>query len=92
MDTYCSTSCKPAYRFSVSSQPPTWRLSQPREMSRLSPASSTASWPRSCIHETKPDYVLILPWNFAEEVMNQMAAIREWGGRFVVPIPKVAVS
>ncbi len=43
------------------------------------------------IRETKPDYVLILPWNIREEVMTQMAHIREWGGRFVVPIPEVKV-
>jgi SAM-dependent methyltransferase len=43
------------------------------------------------IQETKPDYVLILPWNFKEEIMKQMASIRSWGGQFVVPIPKVRV-
>jgi hypothetical protein len=43
------------------------------------------------ISETKPDYVLILPWNFKDEIMQQMALIREWGGRFVVPIPEVRV-
>jgi hypothetical protein len=35
--------------------------------------------------------VLILPWNLRTEVMEQMAHIREWGGRFVVPIPEVKV-
>lgn len=35
----------------------------------------------------KPDYVLILPWNLQEEITAQMAAIRGWGGRFVIPIP-----
>jgi hypothetical protein len=43
------------------------------------------------IRETKPDYVLILPWNFKAEIMNQMSYIREWGGQFVVPIPEVRV-
>ena len=43
------------------------------------------------ISETKPDYVLILPWNFKDEIMDQMAGIREWGGRFVVPIPEVTI-
>ena len=41
------------------------------------------------ILETRPDYVLILPWNIKEEIMTSMAAIREWGGQFVVPIPAV---
>ena len=43
------------------------------------------------IDETRPDYVLILPWNFKDEIVKQMAHIRTWGGRFVVPIPSVQV-
>ena len=39
------------------------------------------------IAETRPDYVLILPWNLRDEIARQMAHIREWGGRFIVPIP-----
>jgi len=43
------------------------------------------------IVETKPDYLLILPWNLRKEIMEQMAHIAEWGGQFVVPIPEVKV-
>jgi len=43
------------------------------------------------ILETRPDYVLILPWNFKDEIMEQLAYVREWGGQFVVPIPEVRV-
>lgn len=43
------------------------------------------------IMETRPDYVLILPWNLKEEIMRQIAGIRQWGGRFVTPIPEVHV-
>jgi len=43
------------------------------------------------IFETRPDYVLILPWNLAAEISEAMGAIREWGGQFVVPIPEVRV-
>jgi hypothetical protein len=43
------------------------------------------------IKETKPDYVLILPWNLKNEIMEQVAYIRAWGGRFVVPIPEARV-
>ena len=43
------------------------------------------------IDETRPDYVLILPWNFKDEIVKQMARIRTWGGKFVVPIPNVHV-
>jgi SAM-dependent methyltransferase len=40
------------------------------------------------IRETRPDYIMILPWNLKEEVMNQNAYIRDWGGQFIVPIPE----
>ena len=43
------------------------------------------------IIETKPDYVLILPWNLEKEVVAQMDSIREWGGQFVVPIPEIRI-
>jgi SAM-dependent methyltransferase len=43
------------------------------------------------IAKTRPDYVLILPWNLKDEIIQQMSAIREWGGRFVVPVPRVQV-
>lgn len=43
------------------------------------------------VREACPDYLLILPWNLREEVMQQMAFIRDWGGKFVVPIPEVKV-
>jgi SAM-dependent methyltransferase len=43
------------------------------------------------IFEVKPEYVLILPWNLQDEIVAQMAGISAWGGKFVVPIPKVRV-
>jgi SAM-dependent methyltransferase len=43
------------------------------------------------IAQTRPDYVLILPWNLRQEIAGQMAGIREWGGRFVVPVPRAEV-
>jgi 2-polyprenyl-3-methyl-5-hydroxy-6-metoxy-1,4-benzoquinol methylase len=43
------------------------------------------------IRETKPDYLFILPWNLKDEIMQQMAEIRDWGGKFVVPIPVATV-
>ena len=43
------------------------------------------------IKEDKPDYVLILPWNIKTEIMEQMSYIKEWGGKFVIPIPTVSV-
>ena len=43
------------------------------------------------IVETKPDYVLLLPWNLKTELMQQLEYVKEWGGKFVVPIPEVTV-
>jgi SAM-dependent methyltransferase len=43
------------------------------------------------IAETRPDYLLILPWNLKDEIMRQERRILEWGGKFVVPIPEVQV-
>ena len=43
------------------------------------------------IFETKPDYVLILPWNLKKEISEEMTGVRKWGGRFVIPIPQVEI-
>jgi SAM-dependent methyltransferase len=43
------------------------------------------------IFETKPDFVLILPWNLQEEVTSQMRRIRDWGGKFVIAIPHLTI-
>jgi SAM-dependent methyltransferase len=43
------------------------------------------------IKETRPDYLLILPWNLKDEIIKQMSFIRTWGGQFIVPIPEVRV-
>jgi SAM-dependent methyltransferase len=43
------------------------------------------------LEQERPDYILILPWNLKQEIVAQLAHAREWGARFVVPIPKVEV-
>jgi hypothetical protein len=43
------------------------------------------------VADTKPDYLLLLAWNLKDEIVEQMAHVREWGGRFVTPVPEVAV-
>jgi SAM-dependent methyltransferase len=48
-------------------------------------------FPPGKIRETKPDYVLILPWNLKEEIASQLSYIREWNGKCVVPIPDVEI-
>ena len=47
--------------------------------------------PVEMIAETKPDYVLILPWNLRDEIVEQMRHIGDWGGKFIVPIPQVEI-
>jgi hypothetical protein len=44
------------------------------------------------LKQDKPDYVLILPWNLKNEIMNQLDYIKEWGGRFVTVIPEVVIQ
>ncbi len=57
----------------------------------LLPGTHIPIRPPDAIFEEKPDYVLILPWNLRDEIMAQLAGIREWGGKFIVPIPHPAV-
>ncbi len=63
----------------------------PYKQGRFLPGTHIPIYHPDRIRETKPDYVMILPWNLKDEIMEQLQFIREWGGRFVVPIPKVAV-
>jgi SAM-dependent methyltransferase len=63
----------------------------PYKQGRFLPGTHIPIFPPEKIRETRPDYLLILPWNLKEEIMNQMAYICEWGGKFVVPIPELKV-
>jgi hypothetical protein len=63
----------------------------PHKQGLLLPGTRIPIRAPSAIVEEKPDYLLILPWNLKEEIASQMAVIRDWGGRFVVPIPQVEV-
>lgn len=62
-----------------------------RKQGRFLPGTHIPIHPPDRITETKPDYVLILPWNLQDEIMSQMAHIRSWGGRFVIPVPEATV-
>lgn len=63
----------------------------PYKHGKYTPGTHIPIFPPEKIKETKPDYLLILPWNLKEEMMAQAAYIRDWGGQFVVPIPEVRV-
>jgi 2-polyprenyl-3-methyl-5-hydroxy-6-metoxy-1,4-benzoquinol methylase len=63
----------------------------PYKHGRFTPGTHIPIYSPEKILETRPDYLLILPWNVKDEIMQQMAHVREWGCRFVVPIPDVTV-
>jgi SAM-dependent methyltransferase len=63
----------------------------PYKHGRFTPGTHIPIHPPSRLAETRPDYILILPWNLSNEIMAQLAYAREWGARFVVPIPEVTV-
>jgi 2-polyprenyl-3-methyl-5-hydroxy-6-metoxy-1,4-benzoquinol methylase len=63
----------------------------PHKQGLLLPGTRIPIREPAAILEEKPDFVLILPWNLKDEIAAQMACIREWGGRFVVPVPTVQV-
>lgn len=63
----------------------------PHKHGKFLPGTHIPIFPPERLWDARPDYVLILPWNLKSEIMEQLAGIREWGGRFVVPIPEVTV-
>lgn len=63
----------------------------PMKHGRCLPGSHVPIHAPERILETRPDYVLILTWDIRQEVMAQMRAIEAWGGRFVIPIPRLTV-
>jgi len=63
----------------------------PYKHGKFLPGTHVPICPPDRIRETRPDFVLILPWNLKDEIIKQNAFIRDWGGKFVVPIPEVKV-
>jgi SAM-dependent methyltransferase len=63
----------------------------PHKQGRFLPGTHIPIHAPERIAATRPDYVLILPWNLKDEIVAQMAHVRTWGGRFVVPIPRLTV-
>lgn len=64
----------------------------PHKQGRYLPGSRIPVVDESHIPESRPDFVVILPWNLRAEITEQLAYIREWGGKFVTAIPELAVS
>jgi SAM-dependent methyltransferase len=63
----------------------------PHKQGRFLPGTHLPIYHPDKIKETRPDFLLILPWNLVDEITEQMGYIREWGGQFVVPIPEARV-
>jgi SAM-dependent methyltransferase len=63
----------------------------PHKQGRLLPGSRIPIHAPDRIMEVKPDYILIFPWNIKAEIMAQLDQVRSWGGKFVVPIPKLEI-
>jgi 2-polyprenyl-3-methyl-5-hydroxy-6-metoxy-1,4-benzoquinol methylase len=63
----------------------------PHKQGRFLPGVHIPILAPEAITQARPDYVLILPWNLKDEIVGQLAGIRAWGGRFVVPIPETRV-
>lgn len=63
----------------------------PHKQGRYLPGVQIPILPPGRIFETRPDYVFILPWNLRDEIVEQLRGVRDWGGRFVVPIPRIQV-
>jgi len=63
----------------------------PSKQDTLLPGTRIPVYHPDKIAETRPDYILILPWNIKDEIMAGMSAAKDWGGRFLIPIPDVQV-
>ncbi|HEX3903435.1 MAG TPA: class I SAM-dependent methyltransferase [Polyangia bacterium] len=63
----------------------------PYKQGRFLPGTHIPIFAPEKIDQERPDYVFILPWNFKDEIMTQLAHIRSWGGKFIVPIPQAVV-
>lgn len=61
----------------------------PYKHGKYTPGTHIPIYPPSKIDETRPDYVIILPWNLKDEIIDQLSYIQDWGGQLIVPIPEV---
>ncbi|PSC03987.1 SAM-dependent methyltransferase [Alsobacter soli] len=63
----------------------------PYKHGRFTPGMHIPIRPVEALAAARPDYVLVLPWNLKDEIVQQMRHIGDWGGKFVIPIPEVEV-
>jgi hypothetical protein len=63
----------------------------PYKHGRFLPGTRIPIHPPERLDEARPDCVLVLPWNVKDEIMAQLAHVRAWGGKFIIPIPEATV-
>jgi len=63
----------------------------PHKQGRFLPGTHVAIGAPEDVDKARPDFVLILPWNLKDEIMQQLGHVRDWGGKFIVPIPEAKV-
>jgi len=63
----------------------------PHKQGRFLPGTHVPIGAPEDVDAARPDFVLILPWNLKDEIIEQLAHVREWGGRFIVTIPEAKV-
>jgi SAM-dependent methyltransferase len=63
----------------------------PFKHGRFTPGTHIPIYGPAKIKETKPDMLLVLPWNIEEEIVGQLAYVADWGGRFLIPIPEARI-
>jgi SAM-dependent methyltransferase len=64
----------------------------PHKQGRYMPGSRIPIVAESHLRDMKPDFVVILPWNLRDEIVNQLAYVREWGAKFVTAVPGLRVE
>jgi len=63
----------------------------PHKQNKFLPGSHIPVFNEELLKDQKPDFVIILPWNLREEIMQQLSYIKDWGGKFVIPIPSLQI-
>ena len=63
----------------------------PHKQNLFLPGTHIPIYPPEKIQKTKPDYILILPWNLKDEIIEEIKYIRDWKGKFVIPVPEVKI-
>lgn len=61
----------------------------PYKQNKFLPASHIPVVHEAHLKNEKPDYVLVLPWNLKDEITSQLAYIKDWNAKFVIPIPEL---